>query len=697
MSECGDAERHLSLLTKSGNMFARPIVSPYNTNREILSHTSWVVGYIVLWQRLAFTQLRTTTLLAPHYLLPNRRFITKSIMSPSKKRKGSGKSRRSRKSAAADDMDDTTMSSAVNVEMGAKAVAGIDQYMKNFNSLQQKAQNALIGYARTDVIGRELAFGTYNQRQLNNVEKKTLLDSFNENGLDRFNVNHAIPLILSAASVDKSTVTKLSSITFENVKPDGSHLPLLRLRTDPPADANGVVNFKDLPKILAAGGRHRCAALDEWIAQRQALVSRAAKALREMQAREKSTEDAPTEEELSRAQEALDHAMGLVKMGGSWIVALYDEGECATFPISISVPRLTWTSARARSRRQGARHSSVHESTPLRIQGDRRRRHHTDVHHDESDRQDVGGLRGPARQTGHAGLQDRPVASARLRVEAHGDDRRHPLDALHTFRHLQDLDLDLGSPLRTRRGECLVTLVGRSSVLTSARGEAFRDDRRVPRRTSLSLFQQHRLGRKARPEVSDDRGESEIDAGGADGCPGFSVGLPVESRHGDADAVSDHRRHQARHRRYFLEDSGERRRVCALRLRRFEVDGRVPDVYSGGGGVFAVDRGEDGERRTVVHGLCRHEESVGELRFEGEARSSDEVGSLSGNRRINALHDGVRLENTQQTFAAHPWRAQRGARRVFYPPQYHGFVKMRRRSRSSRRRDWTPTFDRGEM
>ena len=277
------------------------------------------------------------------------------------------------------------MSSAVNVEMGVKAVTGIDQYMKNFNSLQQKAQNALIGYARTDIIRRELVFGTYNQQQLNNVEKKTLLDSFNENGLDRFNVNHAIPLILSVASVDKSTVMKLSSIMFENVKPDSSHLPLLRLRTDPPADANSIVNFKDLLKILVVGGYHHCAALDEWITQRQVLVSRATKGLREIQAREKLTKDAPTEEELNHAQEALDHAMGLVKMGRLWIVTLYDEGECTMFPISISIPRLTWTSARPRSRRQGHQHSYVHKSTPLCIQGDRQRRHHTDVHHAESD------------------------------------------------------------------------------------------------------------------------------------------------------------------------------------------------------------------------------------------------------------------------------------------------------------------------
>ena len=67
--------------------------------------------------------------------------------------------------------------------------------------------------------------------------------------------------------------------------------------------------------------------------------------------------------------------------------------------------------------------------------------------------------------------------------------------------------------------------------------------------------------------------------------------------------------------------------ASALWLQYFEVDQQVPslDVHSGSGNIFAVDCGKDGEWKTVIHGLHRHEESVGELCFEGEACSSDEA------------------------------------------------------------------------
>ena len=80
-------------------------------------------------------------------------------------------------------MDDTIMSLAMNVEIRVKVIAGINQYMKDLSSLQQKVQNVVIRYARTDIIARGLMFSMYKQCQLNNVKKKTLLDLFNKMAL----------------------------------------------------------------------------------------------------------------------------------------------------------------------------------------------------------------------------------------------------------------------------------------------------------------------------------------------------------------------------------------------------------------------------------------------------------------------------------------------------------------------------------
>ena len=190
------------------------------------------------------------------------------------------------------------MSLVMNVEMRVKVIAGINQYMKDWSSLQQKVQNAVIRYARTDIIAR--VFSMHNKCQSNNVKKKALLDLFNKIGLDSFNINHIIPLILSTASMDKSTMIKWSSITFNNVKSNCSHLLLLCLRTDPAADADSIINFKGSPKLLMGGGHHCCAVLDEWITEPSA-GQQGNQSIEGIRAWEKLTEDAPIEEELNCA------------------------------------------------------------------------------------------------------------------------------------------------------------------------------------------------------------------------------------------------------------------------------------------------------------------------------------------------------------------------------------------------------------
>ncbi|KAF8125065.1 hypothetical protein EV363DRAFT_1299322 [Boletus edulis] len=249
-------------------------------------------------------------------------------MSPKGKRKATGKAT---KKAARTDADQTAEEGGSGTTEVA-VVAGIDKYINNFHDLEEKTRGALIGYARTDIIKRNILFGKYNKRDLNQQEKRTLLDSFNQNGLDRFGLNNVVPLIVDKSLVDETDVVQLSSLL--DAKRDGSHLPLLKLKGDDVVKNVGLEKEAFGPQVIAAGGRHRKFALIDWLKQREAMESSASRLVNDLRKNankgEDVEEDSTITDPLESAEAQLEYVQSLLSMGGSWIVSIYDKEKIET-------------------------------------------------------------------------------------------------------------------------------------------------------------------------------------------------------------------------------------------------------------------------------------------------------------------------------------------------------------------------------
>lgn len=199
----------------------------------------------------------------------------------------------------------------------------VDKYIDQYYDRQEKADQALLGYARIDIIKRNLQFGQYNKRLLDLKEKKALLDSFLSNGLDRYGRSNAISIIVKADDVIEETMKSESDL--ETTKRDGSHLPWLRFKWDPESESNESNEMG--PEIIAAGGRHRRAALIDWIKAKKLRLNSAREHLKEIQEKERNEPGTVDTEEVREIEALVSHLYGLVVSGGSWIVAIYDESE----------------------------------------------------------------------------------------------------------------------------------------------------------------------------------------------------------------------------------------------------------------------------------------------------------------------------------------------------------------------------------
>ncbi|KAG9308144.1 hypothetical protein JVU11DRAFT_12446 [Chiua virens] len=160
------------------------------------------------------------------------------------------------------DVDKVTRKKKAAVNVTASEATGLDTTLEEYYNLEEQGRHAFLGYARTDLLERHFTFGSYNPRPLNNGEMRNLLDSFNNNGLDRFSIRSAIPIILPSDVVDTSTLKK--DIAIDSIDRHGSHLSMLRLTWDDDGETSN--------DIIAAGGRHRHAALGEWVKQREMLT-----------------------------------------------------------------------------------------------------------------------------------------------------------------------------------------------------------------------------------------------------------------------------------------------------------------------------------------------------------------------------------------------------------------------------------------
>ena len=207
---------------------------------------------------------------------------------------------------------DTTIDPDVSTSDATRSTTrGVDPKVVEHYELEERAETALLGYAIMDIMSRQVIFGQWNPRRLNPEEQRALVDSFNRNGLDRFKVEYAIPLVISKSAIDLSSLTSRSQIHSQ--KPDGSHLKPIVFTPDPPL------------QLFLAGGRHRHGALEEWVQSQTLQLSQLKTELKSLEKVVSESEDHKQSliEDLN-ARIAL--YSNIVNTNGQWAIAVYDKG-----------------------------------------------------------------------------------------------------------------------------------------------------------------------------------------------------------------------------------------------------------------------------------------------------------------------------------------------------------------------------------
>lgn len=203
-------------------------------------------------------------------------------------------------------------------------VPKLEETIEQVNAKNVKAKEAFLGYASFDVLHHEarLIFSKYNPRPLVKAQVQALVQLFHVDGVDRFNPQFSIPLIVNKDLLREGCWT----VDVET----GDSLPELEIAED--ADSNWT--------FMAAGGQHRVAALKEWL-------ERKGKQLKELQWEEskilaQDVEGVDTgalaylNKKLKVEREELE---GVLRNEGRWMVALFDNGKhlCSLFPVVRSV------------------------------------------------------------------------------------------------------------------------------------------------------------------------------------------------------------------------------------------------------------------------------------------------------------------------------------------------------------------------
>ena len=342
---------------------------------------------------------------------------------------------------------------------GKGADGAVDKKLDAYHENVDKAQAALLGYARIDIIKRKMLFGKYNPRELNNREKALLLDSFVNNGLDRYAFVNVINIIVNPDRIVEGSVRPYDKLP--PVQRDGSHLPWIEFDEDDTDEEATAGDGKYGQTIVAAGGRHRRAALADWIKMKRSALHATEKHARELKARMKNPtdDDEPvTEEMVAKVEADVAYMKGLVNTGGAWVVAVYDESECSASARVGEVRTLTSDEPCSASRR-GDRTPSVSERADVHVRGDRGRGRRPDVQGDARGRETVARFQaGGARE--HAREQDRTAALPGLRLPTPRDDRRQLVPTLHALRRFQDIHADERPDVSCRRGESIRATVG---------------------------------------------------------------------------------------------------------------------------------------------------------------------------------------------------------------------------------------------
>ncbi|KAG9309132.1 hypothetical protein JVU11DRAFT_10839 [Chiua virens] len=177
--------------------------------------------------------------------------------------------------------------------------------------IQGQVKDALLGYASMDVLEEkeQLVFGTWNPRVLNPNQVKKLVESFQTEGLERFDLNTVIPVIIPKRFVDQSALVKDPN--------DPEKLPVFTMPPEIPQDT----------PIKCAGGRHRVEALEVYM---KIIHSEVDEVVTQLDTISKKADDALTDDDKRDWRELATRYKrlgGIKGYGGQWMVAIYDEGE----------------------------------------------------------------------------------------------------------------------------------------------------------------------------------------------------------------------------------------------------------------------------------------------------------------------------------------------------------------------------------
>ncbi|KAI6017934.1 hypothetical protein BKA83DRAFT_12231 [Pisolithus microcarpus] len=186
----------------------------------------------------------------------------------------------------------------------------LEETIKDVNTKNDRLKQALLGYARFDVLEHRerIVFGKWNPWTIQKTEIAGLVESFQVNGLDRFNPTHAMPLIVPKSILKLGTyITEVKGI---------NEVPLLQINVEAGKDWT----------ISAAGGQHRVYALEVWLERKK-------KQLEDHLAMEKSIKaqdvDKIDEAELQKwnksTKKEKDMLEGIIAYGGQWLVSLFDD------------------------------------------------------------------------------------------------------------------------------------------------------------------------------------------------------------------------------------------------------------------------------------------------------------------------------------------------------------------------------------
>jgi hypothetical protein len=182
----------------------------------------------------------------------------------------------------------------------------VDLVAEKIKKEADMVKDALLGYAKFDILSTDLRFGRYNARPLNSAEVTTMLKSM-KLGMERYRPQYMISVVVEGKDVDPQSLTDKQG--------DG-------------ADALPEVRWADgqLPAVvMTCSGQHRRAALEMWKKELEGEVKAAAQRMATLEAGVEKRK--VSREELEGGQRKLEKVKQQLKGLGYWGVAFYDISE----------------------------------------------------------------------------------------------------------------------------------------------------------------------------------------------------------------------------------------------------------------------------------------------------------------------------------------------------------------------------------